>query len=71
MRQPAPASLEKMLESALSARIESFHQSLLSEAQDEGSRAADMVVYHYTRSMHGFVARLTQHEKNKLAGNFI
>ncbi|CAM0884548.1 unnamed protein product [Alopecurus aequalis] len=64
-RQPAP---EMMLESALSAKIESFHHSLLSEALDvDGSRAADRVVYHYTRSMHGFAARLTQQEKNKLA----
>jgi hypothetical protein len=60
-----------MLELALSARIESFHHSLLSEALDEGSRAADRIVYHYTRSMHGFTARLTQHEKNKLASNLI
>lgn len=70
-RQPAPASSEMMLESALRARIESFHRSLLSDALDEGSRAADRVVYHYTRSMHGFAATLTQQEKNKLAGNHL
>jgi len=26
------------------------------------------VVYHYSRSLHGFAARLTDDEKNRLAG---
>jgi hypothetical protein len=32
------------------------------------SSARDRVVYHYTRSLHGFAARLTEKEKNNLAG---
>ncbi|TVU02038.1 hypothetical protein EJB05_52502, partial [Eragrostis curvula] len=31
------------------------------------SSARDRVVYHYTRSLHGFAARLTEEEKNNLA----
>ncbi|KQK20294.1 subtilisin-like protease SBT4.9 isoform X1 [Brachypodium distachyon] len=67
-RQPAPETLS---ESAARARIESFHHGLLSDALDDGggggSGAPERVVYHYTRSLHGFAARLTQREKNKLA----
>lgn len=69
-RQPTPETLS---ESAARARIESFHHGLLSDALDDdgggGSAAPERVVYHYTRSLHGFAARLTQREKNKLAGN--
>jgi hypothetical protein len=32
------------------------------------SRAPDRIVYHYSRSLHGFAPRLTEDEKNKLAG---
>ena len=32
------------------------------------SSAADRVVYHYSRSLHGFAARLTDDERNRLAG---
>ncbi|KAG2632658.1 hypothetical protein PVAP13_2NG103400 [Panicum virgatum] len=34
----------------------------------DSSSAADRVVYHYSRSLHGFAARLTDDEKNRLAG---
>ncbi|TVU41350.1 hypothetical protein EJB05_14857 [Eragrostis curvula] len=50
-----------------SSTIESFHHRLLSDALDS-SGAPERVVYHYTRSLHGFAARLTEQEKNNLAG---
>ncbi|TVU31293.1 hypothetical protein EJB05_22975, partial [Eragrostis curvula] len=53
------------------ATIESYHHNLLSDALDgtSSSSAQERVVYHYTRSLHGFAARLTEEEKNRLAGN--
>ncbi|KAL6594952.1 hypothetical protein ACP70R_048055 [Stipagrostis hirtigluma subsp. patula] len=66
-RQSATA---EMSESDAGATIKSFHHGLLSDALDSSSHssASGRIVYHYTRSMHGFAARLTEQEKNKLAG---
>ncbi|CAL5066294.1 unnamed protein product [Urochloa decumbens] len=51
-------------------KIEAFHHGLLDDAirLDGNSSARERVVYHYTRSLHGFAARLTEQEKNNLAG---
>ncbi|KAL6595107.1 hypothetical protein ACP70R_048210 [Stipagrostis hirtigluma subsp. patula] len=67
-RQPAASS--EMSELDIGATIKSFHHSLLSDALEYGTStsAADRIVYHYTRSLHGFAARLTEKEKNNLAG---
>ncbi|GJN24902.1 hypothetical protein PR202_gb12678 [Eleusine coracana subsp. coracana] len=54
--------------SDVSAKIETFHHGLISDALLDGSSARDRVVYHYTRSLNGFAARLTEDEKNNLAG---
>ncbi|KAL5197089.1 hypothetical protein ABZP36_000601 [Zizania latifolia] len=63
-RQPAAAQLP---ESNVRAAIESFHHGLLTNVLDGDSNATQRVVYHYTRTVHGFAARLTEQEKNKLA----
>ncbi|OEL38719.1 Subtilisin-like protease SBT4.12 [Dichanthelium oligosanthes] len=65
-RQPASAGLP---ETDARAAIASFHHDLLSnDVLDANSNAPDRVVYHYTRSLHGFAARLTVDEKHRLAG---
>ncbi|KAL6845664.1 hypothetical protein ACP4OV_024487 [Aristida adscensionis] len=68
-RDAAEAAAEEMSELDAGATIKSFHHSLLADALDStsSSSAPERVVYHYTRSMHGFAARLTEQEKNKLA----
>ncbi|XP_072147883.1 cucumisin [Setaria viridis] len=60
-RQAAPAELS-------SERVASFHHDLLTGVIDDSSSAPDRVVYHYSRTLHGFAARLTDDEKNRLAG---
>ncbi|CAN6209748.1 unnamed protein product [Urochloa humidicola] len=54
-------------------QIEAFHHGLLNDALqldgDGNSSARERVVYHYTRSLHGFAARLTEREKSNLAGS--
>ncbi|KAL6897232.1 hypothetical protein ACP4OV_006928 [Aristida adscensionis] len=59
-----------MSELEVSTAIKSYHHRLLSNALDgtSSSSAAERVIYHYTRSLNGFAAMLTEHEKNKLAG---
>ncbi|KAL6639578.1 hypothetical protein ACP70R_023308 [Stipagrostis hirtigluma subsp. patula] len=64
-RQPAAAELSEM---EAGAAVESFHHGLLGDVLDDSSSAPDRIVYHYSRSLHGFAARLTEDEKNKLAG---
>ncbi|XP_062188898.1 subtilisin-like protease SBT4.9 [Phragmites australis] len=64
-RQPAAAELSEL---HAGASVASFHHDLLSDVLDGSSSAPDRVVYHYSRSLHGFAARLTEEEKNKLAG---
>jgi hypothetical protein len=66
-RQPAA---KEMSESDAGATIRSFHHSLLTNALGgtNSSGAAERVVYHYTRTLHGFAARLTEREKKNLAG---
>ncbi|TVU39906.1 hypothetical protein EJB05_13350 [Eragrostis curvula] len=65
-RQPATAELPEL---EASAAISSFHHNMLSDLLDDSSSSAhDRVVYHYSRSLHGFAARLTEDEKNRLAG---
>ncbi|KAL6893666.1 hypothetical protein ACP4OV_007764 [Aristida adscensionis] len=66
-RQPAAVEMSEL---DVGATIKSYHHNLLSYALDakSDSNAPERVVYHYTRSLHGFAARLTEQEKNKLAG---
>ncbi|KAL6639003.1 hypothetical protein ACP70R_022733 [Stipagrostis hirtigluma subsp. patula] len=66
-RQPAASEMSKL---DVGATIKSFHHSLLSDALGgtSSSSAPERVLYHYTRSLHGFAARLTKQEKNNLAG---
>ncbi|RLM87421.1 hypothetical protein C2845_PM04G06540 [Panicum miliaceum] len=65
-RQPATAELP---EAEAGAAIASFHHDMIAGVlDDDSSSAADRVVYHYSRTLHGFAARLTDDEKNRLAG---
>ncbi|KAL6897236.1 hypothetical protein ACP4OV_006932 [Aristida adscensionis] len=64
-RQPTAAELS---EEEAGAAVESFHHGLLGDVLDGSSSAPDRVVYHYSRSLHGFAARLTEEERNRLAG---
>nr|CAB3456143.1 unnamed protein product [Digitaria exilis] len=65
-RQPATAELA---EEEAGAAIAALHHDMIgSVLLDDSSNAADRVVYHYSRSLHGFAARLTEDEKNRLAG---
>ncbi|KAL6897233.1 hypothetical protein ACP4OV_006929 [Aristida adscensionis] len=66
-RQPVAFGMSEL---EVSAAIKSYHHRLLSDAFDgaSSSSAPERVVYHYTRSLHGFAAMLTEQEKNKLAG---
>ncbi|KAL6897414.1 hypothetical protein ACP4OV_007110 [Aristida adscensionis] len=57
-----------MSEPEFSAAIKSYHHRLLSDALDGTRSAPERVVYHYTRSLHGFAAWLTEQEKEKLSG---
>ncbi|KAL6639005.1 hypothetical protein ACP70R_022735 [Stipagrostis hirtigluma subsp. patula] len=64
----AEAALD-MSESDARLKIETFHHDLLTDALDGSSSSGrERVIYHYTRSLHGFAARLTEQEKNNLAG---
>ncbi|RLN35070.1 hypothetical protein C2845_PM03G24180 [Panicum miliaceum] len=65
-RQPATAELP---EAEAGAAIATFHYDMIAGVlDDDSSSAADRVVYHYSRTLHGFAARLTDDEKNRLAG---
>lgn len=66
-RQAATAA--ELPEEEAGAAIAALHHGMIGSVLGDGSNTADRVVYHYTRSLHGFAARLTQDEKNKLAGN--
>ncbi|CAN6203476.1 unnamed protein product [Urochloa humidicola] len=65
-RLPATAELS---EADAAAAIASRHHDMVGSVLDDSSSAPDRVVYHYSRTLHGFAARLTEDEKNRLAGN--
>ncbi|GJN24899.1 hypothetical protein PR202_gb12675 [Eleusine coracana subsp. coracana] len=64
-RQPATAELPEL---EASAAVSSFHHDMLSDLLDDSASVADRIVYHYSRSLHGFAARLTEDERNMLTG---
>ncbi|XP_058068828.1 cucumisin-like [Magnolia sinica] len=47
--------------------LESLHHSILEEVL-EGSSAKESIIYSYKKSFNGFAARLTEQEKQKIAG---
>ncbi|CAN6180445.1 unnamed protein product [Urochloa humidicola] len=64
-RLPAAAD---MSEADAGAAIAARHHDMIGSVLDDSSSAPDRVVYHYSRTLHGFAARLTKDEKNMLAG---
>ncbi|CAL5066292.1 unnamed protein product [Urochloa decumbens] len=65
-RLPATAELS---EADAGAAVAARHHDMIGSVLDDSSSAPDRVVYHYSRTLHGFAARLTEDEKNRLAGN--
>ncbi|KAK3124769.1 hypothetical protein QOZ80_7BG0592420 [Eleusine coracana subsp. coracana] len=65
-RQPTTVEMPEL---EASAAVSSFHHDMLSDLLNDSSSVANRIVYHYSRSLHGFAARLTEDERNRLAGN--